>query len=198
MLKKILDAVLQRKDSAKAKIDIEKLHRDNMHFVMMSQALLGVISPNFRMISIDFTKPCWKIVFILEKDFALDHEEIEDFKTEFDALLGYDQEYYVELRITDSQLSWPEPAVRVVYRRREKSHYTYWVSRLMLKSGVLVTEKDMPQNQNILREVFLEVGNEITIEYQGKKMLTRIGWINIRNESDPFNPSMNHIRVEEI
>ncbi len=68
----------------------------------------------------------------------------------------------------------------------------------MLKSGVLVTEKDMPQNQNILREVFLEIGNEITIDYQGKKMLTRIGWINFRNESDPFNPNMNHLRVEEI
>ena len=68
----------------------------------------------------------------------------------------------------------------------------------MLKNGTLVIEKDMPHDQNIFREKYIEIGDEITIEYQGKQMLTRIGWINFRNESDPYNPNMKHLRVEEI
>lgn len=51
---------------------------------MLNQAMLGAISSNFRMVVIDLDRPVWPISFFLEKDSAIDREEIEEIISTFE------------------------------------------------------------------------------------------------------------------
>jgi hypothetical protein len=59
----------------------------NMASVMLMQALLGAISPNFRMVAVSFSEGKWKVGFWLEKEDEIDREEIEDVLGELDGLV---------------------------------------------------------------------------------------------------------------
>ncbi len=97
------------------------LNDENKYEVMLTQALLGVISPNFRMVSIDFGLSVWKVTFTIEQDNQTDREEIKEFESEFYALLPNGQlRFTVEIVVTTAPITWPEPHVRVVYHRRER------------------------------------------------------------------------------
>lgn len=63
------------------------INEKNMASIMLMQALLGVISPNFRMVAISFFGIEWKVGFWLEKEDEIDREEIEDAIGEFDGLV---------------------------------------------------------------------------------------------------------------
>ncbi|MCV2884712.1 hypothetical protein OE749_08390 [Aestuariibacter sp. AA17] len=54
--------------------------------VLLTQALLGVISPNFRMVSIRLEKEMWIVTIVLEEEDAQDLEEIEDLEVEYEVL----------------------------------------------------------------------------------------------------------------
>lgn len=56
----------------------------NMVLTMLTQAMLGAISSNFRMVVIDMDRPVWLISFVLEKDSAIDQEEIEEIMSTFE------------------------------------------------------------------------------------------------------------------
>lgn len=56
----------------------------NMVLVMLTQAMLGAISSNFRMLVIDLDRPVWPISFFLEKDSVIDREEIEEIISTFE------------------------------------------------------------------------------------------------------------------
>ena len=87
--------------------------------LILTQALLGVISPNFRMVSLAIESEISKVTIILEKDFEDDREEIEDLKTEFEALQPICTDYDFKVKITNETLDWPDSSSIVVYRRRE-------------------------------------------------------------------------------
>ncbi|RIA31646.1 hypothetical protein DFO61_2371 [Ectopseudomonas oleovorans] len=56
----------------------------NMVLALLTQAMLGAISSNFRMVVIDLDRPVWPISFFLEKDSAIDREEIEEITSTFE------------------------------------------------------------------------------------------------------------------
>ncbi|GEM_PF-6754368 len=84
----------------------------------LMQALLGVISPNFRMVYISNTqKVC--ITVILEKESAEDREEIQDMATEFEALQPKSIDYDIVIKVDSRDINWPDDESIVVYKRRE-------------------------------------------------------------------------------
>jgi hypothetical protein len=100
-----------------AKLSVDE---ENRYEVMLVQALCGVISSNFRMVSISFDQPCWKVTIVLEREDAVDDQEICDFTDEFYALLpNGDIRINVETVISVATIPWPTSPVRVVFRRRE-------------------------------------------------------------------------------
>ena len=87
--------------------------------LMLMQAMLGVISPNFRMISITMLAGTIQIKVVLECESEEDREELEDCQSEFEALQSEQINYDFEVVVYDGDIEWPsEPAI-VIYRRRE-------------------------------------------------------------------------------
>lgn len=93
----------------------------NRQVLSLMQALLGAISPNFRMVMLEYNNEVWRLLFILEQDKPDDRAEIDDISTEFEALQEKGIEYEVIIDITDKDIPWPTHSFtkRVVYRRRE-------------------------------------------------------------------------------
>lgn len=103
------------------------LNDKNKVTVMLVQALLGAISPNFRLVAIELTEPSWQLLFVLEKEDNHDREEIEDVVGEFDGLLlGLSNvgthNFLVNILVSDKELPVLNPSSwRVAFRRREIS-----------------------------------------------------------------------------
>jgi hypothetical protein len=95
------------------------LDDSNRSALMLSQAMLGAISPNFRMVTLTQHDGCWQIQFFLETDDAEDREEILEIALEFESLQETNVNYEVEIVISSDAIKWPELPTRVVYRRRE-------------------------------------------------------------------------------
>lgn len=87
--------------------------------VSLVQAMLGAISPNFRMISISHDGSMWCICFFLERESEEDRIEIEDIACEFESLQESLIEYRVSIVVGDSEIPWPKLPERVIYKRRE-------------------------------------------------------------------------------
>ena len=89
------------------------------------QALLGVISPNFRMVALEFAEPVWQLLFVLESESAVDREEIEDAVGDFDGLLlGLSNTGIVKYNVNVVVNAEPLPMLdhsswRIVFRRRD-------------------------------------------------------------------------------
>lgn len=88
--------------------------------LMLTQAMLGVISPNFRMVRIEVVKEVVKVHVILECDSEDDQEELEDCKSEFEALQSGPINYDFEVTVCDGDIEWPGYDLIVIYRRREQ------------------------------------------------------------------------------
>ncbi|WP_259779865.1 hypothetical protein [Aestuariispira ectoiniformans] len=86
----------------------------------LMQALGGVISPNFRMVSIADVQGKLLIEVVLEHEDDEDFDEIEDLKDEFEVFQEAEIDYDVRVRVTDDTLDWPKEPTVVVFRRREK------------------------------------------------------------------------------
>ena len=100
------------------------LNTKNMITVMFMQALLGVISPNFRRVALKFDELAWDLSFVLEANDATDRDEIKDAVDEFSCLLSDININNVKLK-TEIIIN-PEPLCvldsieyRTVFRRRE-------------------------------------------------------------------------------
>jgi hypothetical protein len=100
------------------------INEKNMAVVMLNQALLGAISPNFRMVTILFSEVKWTVFFCLEKDNLKDREEIEDIIGDFDGfLLDIDSppsNLEVKIEVSSEYLpKFDDDNSRVVFRRKE-------------------------------------------------------------------------------
>lgn len=91
----------------------------NHQVLMLVQALLGAVSPNFRMVTLGHDGHRWQIRFYLQEDRAEDREEIADILSEFDAFQSQGVEYGTEVQVTAVELPQPLATERMVYRRRE-------------------------------------------------------------------------------
>ncbi|WNJ95648.1 hypothetical protein RND59_00560 [Vibrio ruber] len=87
--------------------------------LILMQALLGVISANFRMVYISQNNGCVTVTIVLESENDDDLEEIEDLKSEFEALQESSIDYDFIVKVTDKELFWPDGNTIVVFRRRE-------------------------------------------------------------------------------
>ena len=63
------------------------INEQNMASSMLSQSLLGTISPNFRRVAASFSEDRWKIGFWLESEDEIDREEIDDAMGDFSGLI---------------------------------------------------------------------------------------------------------------
>lgn len=78
-----------------------------------------------------------------------------------------------------------------------KAPMTYWVKRIMLKTGELVTERELPRDENLFEGPTPVVGDNILVTYRGRKFEALVIWGNWPGrEAQPgvVVPS----RVEEI
>ncbi|MFN3160046.1 MAG: hypothetical protein ACE37I_12085 [Rubinisphaera brasiliensis] len=97
---------------------ITELQRDAL---CLTQALLGVISQNFRMVSVTRQRTSITIRILLAIQCDEDIEEIEDLKTEFEALSPRSVDFNVEIVFSQEPIILEPPSVStiVVFRRRE-------------------------------------------------------------------------------
>jgi hypothetical protein len=98
-----------------------ELRRLNMVAGMLSDALLGAISPNFRMVAINLAVEPWPVRIVLERDDPEDREEIEDVEREFDRLISAIRNpgFVVDVVIDDQTFATPQYPWIAVFRRRE-------------------------------------------------------------------------------
>lgn len=87
--------------------------------LMLMQALLGAISPNFRLVSISEIEKRIIIRIVLENESEDDREEIDDLTAEFEALQSCHVDFEINVEITKKDLEWPDEFTIVVFRRKE-------------------------------------------------------------------------------
>ncbi|MHC2364030.1 hypothetical protein [Rhizobium leguminosarum] len=89
----------------------------NRTTVCFVQALLGAISPNFRLVALGKMSGRWQLRFILENESREDREEIEDAGDEFG--IPIEDQFELEVIADAGQIQLPLPDMRLVYQRRE-------------------------------------------------------------------------------
>jgi hypothetical protein len=100
------------------------INEQNMAAAMLTQSLLGIISPNFRMVAVSFSEDRWVICSWLEKEDREDREEIDDAIGDFSGLI-LDMENPASkvesiIEICSDALPMLDPSEwRVVFLRRE-------------------------------------------------------------------------------
>jgi hypothetical protein len=110
--------------ASQSKLDTEiadkvALEEWNLQHIRLSQALLGAISQNFRLVWLRHTENEWEIGVVLRQDNDSDREEINDVGTQFEAFQDGAIRCRIEVVINDSKLSWPDPPNRIIFRRKE-------------------------------------------------------------------------------
>jgi hypothetical protein len=86
----------------------------------LMQALVGVISNNFRFVAISQKmNGALLVTIILEKENDEDMEEVEDLKTEFEALFPRRIDYDFDVKISSDPIKWTDRSAIVVFARRE-------------------------------------------------------------------------------
>lgn len=71
----------------------------NQTALMMQQALLGFISPNFRLMTLDHNGCEWVMHFVLETDSVEDRDEIESAVSDWEGMYDSPVPHYVEIEV---------------------------------------------------------------------------------------------------
>ncbi|WP_350601225.1 hypothetical protein [Pseudomonas sp. 65/3-MNA-CIBAN-0223] len=96
-----------------------KLKAWNFQVLMLVQAMLGAVTPNFRMVVLSREGDIWVIRFYLEKNIEDDICEIEDIICQYTAYQDSDLKCKSEILVGHEALPRLSEADRVVYRRKE-------------------------------------------------------------------------------
>ncbi|WP_417663509.1 hypothetical protein [Pseudomonas sp.] len=91
----------------------------NFQVLMLAQALLGAVTPNFRMVVLSCEGDVWVIRFYLEKNIEDDIGEIEDIICQYTAYQDSDLKCKSEILVGNEDLPSLSEADRAVYRRKE-------------------------------------------------------------------------------
>lgn len=99
--------------------DPKELAAENAHVLNLVQAMIGLISPNIRAVSIGLAGRGVRLHFLLAEEDGADREAIEDIIYEFEAL----HERFVDIEVTVAVSSEPTATStvpgRLVFGRRE-------------------------------------------------------------------------------
>ena len=88
--------------------------------LMLMQAMLGGISPNFTMISISIIEEKIKIKVVLGSESKEDREELEDCQTQFDSFQSGPIDYDFDIVVDDGDITlWSKDNTIYIYRKRE-------------------------------------------------------------------------------
>ncbi|MDA7021886.1 hypothetical protein ACQKDL_17895 [Pseudomonas bubulae] len=91
----------------------------NFQVLMLVQAMLGAVTPNFRMVVLSCEDDVWLIRFYLEENIDDDIGEVEDIICQYTAYQGSDLKCRSEIFVCNEDLPSLSEAERVVYRRKE-------------------------------------------------------------------------------
>jgi hypothetical protein len=76
---------------------------------------------------------------------------------------------------------------------------THWVKRIILKSGEIVTEKELRPDENIFTGPTPVVGDKLTVTCRGRRFEARVIWGNWPGRDEGRTPdTVVPLRVEEI
>jgi hypothetical protein len=76
---------------------------------------------------------------------------------------------------------------------------TYWVKRIKLKSGEIVTERELREDENLFEGPTPVVGDRITVTCRGRKFEARVIWGNWPGRESGGNEARTiPLRVEEM
>lgn len=91
----------------------------NFQVLMLVQAMLGAVTPNFRMVVLSYEDDVWVIRFYLEEKIEDDIGEVEDIICQYTAYQNSDLKCTSEILVGNEDLPSLSEAERVVYRRKE-------------------------------------------------------------------------------
>lgn len=97
------------------------LHEWNLQALAVVQAMLGAVSPNFRMVTLGHDGQSWHLRVTLERHDEEDREEIENVVVQWEALQDGPRKMTVEVEVNNGPLTWPTAPTRALYRRREQT-----------------------------------------------------------------------------
>lgn len=76
---------------------------------------------------------------------------------------------------------------------------TYWIKRIILKSGEIVTERELRQDENRFDGPAPVVGETVTVTCRGRTFESRVIWGNWPGRNDTRSPDLIvPLRVEEV
>lgn len=96
-----------------------ELEEWNFQVLMLTQALVGAVSANFRMVALLWDYDEWVLKFYLEESNEEDADEIEDVICQYTAYQSSSLSCRSELIVGRERLPGLSDVGRVVYRRRE-------------------------------------------------------------------------------
>ena len=74
---------------------------------------------------------------------------------------------------------------------------TYWVKRIMLKSGEIITERELRHDENLFAGPAPIVGDKMIVACRGRKFEARVVWGNWSGR-EHSEETIVPLRVEEI
>ena len=75
----------------------------------------------------------------------------------------------------------------------------YWVKRILLKSGEIVTERELRQDENLFEGPVPVVGDKLMVTCRGRGFEAKVVWGNWQGrKSDRPADTIVPLRVEEI
>jgi hypothetical protein len=75
----------------------------------------------------------------------------------------------------------------------------YWVKRILLKGGEIVTERELRRDENLFRGPAPAVGDTLNVNCRGRTFDARVVWGNWPGRNEGRDPDIIvPIRVEEI
>ncbi len=75
----------------------------------------------------------------------------------------------------------------------------YWVKRILLKTGEVVTETELDSNENLFMEPAPVVGDKLLVHCRNRKFEAKVIWGNWPGRNEYRDPDVIvPIRVEEI
>jgi hypothetical protein len=75
---------------------------------------------------------------------------------------------------------------------------TFWVKRIILKTGELVTERELSRDENFFDKPAPHIGDKIIVSCRGRTFEARVVWRNCPDWEEAERSIVVPIRVEEI
>lgn len=102
--------------------DVPELSIWNRYVLDLAYALLGAVSPNFRMVALGWANHRWILIFHLNEENAEDRGAIEDVVCDFYALQAGPMDADTIVHVSAGPFLVPGEPSRMVFRRRESTN----------------------------------------------------------------------------